>query len=202
MTGTNKVIGILLAAGAGTRFGGDKGLARLPDGMPMAVRSAQNLSAIVDEVWCVVHPKDVGLQDVLKTASLSTVTCHNAEEGMAASLRTGVAARVKARGWVIALADMPVIQQETYLKLAARLSDQHIVMPEHQRQPGHPVWFPQRYREDLLALKGDQGAKVIVRQYADQVRRFDVSDAGVLQDFDTQESFTDYFNSEGSKPQD
>ena len=190
----NGMVGILLAAGSGTRFGGDKGLARLPDGTPMALRSAQNLSQIADEVLCVVRPEDEWLRGVLNKASFKTVICHDADEGMGASLRAGVAASTQAYGWVIALADMPVIREKTYLKMIFKLSAEHIVMPEFQGKSGHPVWFPMQYQDDLLALKGDQGAKGIIQKYAEQIRRFTVMDPGVIQDFDTQASFEDYFS--------
>ena len=194
MAQSSGIVGILLAAGAGTRFGGDKCLARLPDGVPMAVRSAENLSTIVDEVLCVVRPQDEWLRGLLHKASFSTVISEDAEEGMGASIRAGVAARPLAVEWVIALADMPVIRERTYQRMMLRLTDDHIVRPEFNGQAGHPVCFPMRYREDLLALRGDQGAKGVIQQYPDQVHAFESMDPGVLKDFDTPEALEAYFN--------
>ena len=49
-----RIVGILLAAGAGTRFGGGKLMAKLDDGMPMGARSCATLVAALGEVIAVV----------------------------------------------------------------------------------------------------------------------------------------------------
>lgn len=190
---SNGMVGILLAAGAGKRFGGDKCLARLPDGVPMAVRSAENLSTVVDEVLCVVRPEDEWLRGLLHKASFKTVICHDADEGMAASLRAGVDASQLASGWIVALADMPVIRHKTYQRMMLRLTDEHIVRPEFNGQAGHPVCFPMRFRDDLLALSGDEGAKGVIDKHPKQLHSFESMDQGVIQDFDTVEALDAYF---------
>lgn len=215
MSDKPKIIGILLAAGAGIRFGGDKGLATLPDGTAMAVKSAENLRSHVDEVICVIRAEDQTLQAIFEQAGFKTVICKNAELGMSASLHQGILASLGAgvlprlqaeiclptetesgpevRGWLIALADMPLIADSTYSGIIKHIGDQQIIVPVFDQREGHPVYFPARFREDLLALKGDKGAKKLLHQFPYQVRRINVRDSGIHQDFDTKASFKRYF---------
>src|SRR5512138_3344951 len=102
-----RIVGILLAAGSGSRFGGGKLLAPLPDGMPIGVRSAANLVAVLPDTIAVVRPGDDALAAALATTGARVSVCPDAETGMGASLAHGIAAAEDADGYVIALADMP-----------------------------------------------------------------------------------------------
>ena len=122
----------------------------------------------------------------------------NAAHGMSASLQAGINALPDAAGWMIALADMPLIKPETYQQLVRTFfACQQIVIPclegEKKAPYGHPVIFPNRYKADLLALSGDQGAKSILKQHTDDIQQVLVDDSGILQDFDTQEAFKRLF---------
>ncbi|HEY7944089.1 MAG TPA: NTP transferase domain-containing protein, partial [Casimicrobiaceae bacterium] len=55
------IVGVLLAAGSGSRFGGDKLLAKLADGTPLALAALSTLAAAVDVVVAVVRPADAAL---------------------------------------------------------------------------------------------------------------------------------------------
>ena len=186
---TREIVGILLAAGQGRRFGGDKCLALLPDGTPMGLRAAQNLSAAVDTLVCVVRTDDLALKTLFNNHGFRTVDCPDAALGMSASLKAGVMATANAQGWVIALADMPLIQPDTHRLLVNELCEQGgIVRPSYDAQAGHPVLFSQQYHDELLALSGDSGAKAVLKRHKEKLRLVAVDDAGVLQDFDTKAS--------------
>ena len=59
------IVGVLLAAGSATRFGGDKLLRPLPDGTPIGVAALKNLAAAVDTVVAVVRIGDEALATAL-----------------------------------------------------------------------------------------------------------------------------------------
>src|ERR671919_1115066 len=104
------LIGILLAAGAGTRFGGGKLLHPLSDGVAIAAHAARNLRAADLEVVAVVRPGDFPLADMLEQEGCHVTACAESVRGMGYSLAHGVAAAREASGWIIALADMPRLQ--------------------------------------------------------------------------------------------
>src|SRR5262249_55645237 len=103
------ITGILLAAGAGTRFGGRKLLHPLPDGVPVGIAALRNLASAVASVVVVVRPGDHDLRTLLASEGASVVECKDAAQGMGHSLAAGVAESSTADGWVIALGDMPRI---------------------------------------------------------------------------------------------
>ncbi len=187
-----RIVGILLAAGQGARFGGGKLLAPLPAtshgvaaGTPIGAAAAMHMVAALDEVVAVVRPQDPLLSDALAAVGARIVVCEKAHEGMGASLACGVAATSDAVGWVIALGDMPWIAPATIVAVADALrAGAEIVAPEYGGQRGHPVAFAQKYGALLAALTGDEGARAIVRARQWAVQAIDVGDAGVVGDVD------------------
>ena len=180
--------GILLAAGAGSRFGGGKLMHRLPDGEPIGVRAWRNLCAALPHVTVVVRAGDREVEQMFRQAGAEVAVCADAHLGMGHSLACAIRATHQARGWVIALADMPCLDPATIRRIARELdAGADIVVPVHQGQRGHPVGFAARFGEDLMRLTGDAGARSLLRDNAGTIVRIEVDDAGVLQDVDTQE---------------
>jgi len=181
------IAGILLAAGAGTRFGGRKLLYPLPSGIPIGVAALRTLQSALPQVICVVRPGDDELHQVLTRERAHVIECGQAAHGMGHSLAAGVAAQPGASGWVIALGDMPHIRADTIRAVAKALEQgAEIVVPVFAGERGHPVGFGPRFRGDLLALSGDAGARAILRAHAPEVRELAVDDPGVVQDVDTE----------------
>jgi molybdenum cofactor cytidylyltransferase len=176
--------GILLAAGASRRFGGNK-LAHLLDGEPIALRAARALIAALPGAVAVTRPASP-LRGPLETLGFRVIECARADEGMGASLAAGVAATRDAAGWVVALADMPFIRSATHEKIArAVAAGADLVAAGHRGERGHPVGIGRRFRDDLLALEGDAGARHIMRANPRLMRLIECDDAGVLRDIDT-----------------
>jgi molybdenum cofactor cytidylyltransferase len=179
------VVGILLAAGRGERFGGDKLLEPLGAGT-VGATACRNLLAAVPEVLAVVRPGDAQLAAALADAGARIVECADADEGMGASLACGVRTASDAGGWVIALADMPWIDAGTIARVAAAVAGGAVVAaPFHRGRRGHPVGFGRDCAAALAVLRGDDGAKAVVAAHAAAMLRIDVDDAGVLRDVDT-----------------
>lgn len=108
--------------------------------------------------------------------------------GLSASIRTGVAARPLARGYLFVLGDTPEMRTEVVaavLELAAVASQDVIIAPRYMADAtpfGHPVYFGSAYREDLLKLAGDRGARPIIEANREKLITFDVP--GRLTDID------------------
>jgi molybdenum cofactor cytidylyltransferase len=182
------IVGILLAAGSGTRFGSHKLLHPLSDGTPMAVAALRNLAQGVDKIIVVVRPGDTELTNLLaREKAAQVLPCANANQGMGASLACGVCAAPDAKGWIIALADMPFVPGEIVTTLAARLkAGEAIVAPAYQGLRGHPVGFGHAFYPALSALSADQGARHILKQHPDRLTLIPCTDPGVVRDIDTQ----------------
>lgn len=188
-----RIVGILLAAGQGARFGGDKLLAPMPagagraePGTPLGVVTASRLAEALPDSIAIVRPRDTRLAAWLQAAGLRVVPCAHADDGMGASLACGVAAARDADGWVIALADMPWIASATIRAIADALAaGADIAAPSYRGERGHPVGFARRHYAALAALTGDAGARSIVERGLARLTWIDVDDAGILRDIDT-----------------
>lgn len=185
-----RIVGVLLAAGQGRRFGADKLLQPLADGTPVAVAAARALKAACPCSIAVLRPEQDALAALLEAEGLTVVRCAAARSGMGHSLAAGVAAGSLAwgdvDGWLVALADMPCIGVPTLRRVAQALAGgAALAAPTYAGRRGHPVGFAARWKDALLALEGDEGARAILRQHAALLQTFDTDDPGVLQDVDT-----------------
>ena len=178
--------GILLAAGEGSRFGGRKLLATLPEGVAMVSVSAHNLLAGVDKVLAVVRAGDNELIRLLEHEGLQVVPCPQAHLGMAYSIACGVSATARSDGWVIALADMPFIHPDTVRAVSNALrTGALLAAPFYHGRRGHPVGFAAALRNELEALRGEQGACTLVKRHGQALVRLYCDDPGILLDIDT-----------------
>jgi molybdenum cofactor cytidylyltransferase len=184
---------IVLAAGGSRRFGQPKQLVDW-NGEPLlrsVVRSG--LSANADRVVvvlgahaseCAATLKDlaaVGLQRI------EIVTNESWESGMASSIRAGVesAERAGAEAVVLLLADQPYLTTEVINRLLAERCASSIVAARYNEVVGPPILFGSSWFEQLKNLKGDEGARQLVRDRTDSIRLIDWP-AGAI-DLDTEE---------------
>jgi molybdenum cofactor cytidylyltransferase len=181
------VVAILLAAGSATRFGSDKLRHALPHGVPLAVQSARHLKAVFDSgILAVVRPEADALADLLQKEGCEVVRCERAAEGMGASLACGAAAAHPARGYVVALADMPFIRPSSIAAVRdALLEGAPVAAPYFRARRGHPVGISARFRDSLLRLRGDEGARQLLQLHASELVKVPVGDPAVLRDIDT-----------------
>jgi|KBSMisStaDraftv2_1062788.scaffolds.fasta_scaffold392523_1 molybdenum cofactor cytidylyltransferase len=201
-----RVVGILLAAGRGSRFGSDKLVAALrsPDhamqaGTPLGVAAARNLVAALPDSIAVVRPGNVVLSRLLGATGVRVVECSSADDGMGASLACGARAAADAEGWVVALADMPWIDPATIARVADALrAGASIAAPALRGQRGHPVGFARRHHAALAALTGDVGARGILQRNAAGLTIVDVDDPGILGDVDRPADLAGNLNKKGA----
>jgi molybdenum cofactor cytidylyltransferase len=178
------IAAILLAAGRSSRFGANKLMHPL-QGTPIALRAAASLAAACPDALAVVAPGSP-LTALLQQAGLATVVCERAHEGMGESLKTAISATPDADGWLIALADMPFIDPRTHRRVIQALEDGALIAaPSYRGERGNPVGLSARFRNELLALGGDAGARFIIKAHAGDMQLIDVDDRGVLKDIDT-----------------
>ncbi|HRQ57424.1 MAG TPA: nucleotidyltransferase family protein [Azoarcus taiwanensis] len=181
------IVGILLAAGAGNRFGGGKLVARLADGRGVAEAACARLLPAADRVVAVVPAQPGALEDELRAAGTQVVRCSAADVGMGASIARAVTACADAAGWLIALGDMPLVPTSQHRLVADALrAGAAIAAPVYQGRRGHPVGFSASFGNELRALTGDAGARSVLARHREALVELAVdSDVG-WQDIDTQ----------------
>ncbi len=186
---------LLLAAGSARRMRGtDKLMERVGDEplLRRAARAAQG--AQVARVHVVLDRTDGARAGALAGLGLGIVANPQAGEGMASSIRAGMARLGPATDAVIlGFADMPEVGPGHYDRLIAAFS------PEDGREiaravtqaglPGHPVLFGRRYFENLAALTGDRGAREIVAEAGERLVDVPTEGEGAVIDLDTPEAW-------------
>ncbi|AZG12592.1 nucleotidyltransferase family protein [Cupriavidus pauculus] len=187
LTQTDLPTGILLAAGFGRRFDPaglrNKLLETMADGRTVAWRSARTLAAGLPNSIAVVRPGHPELAAELKRGGCRVIESAEAEAGMGAALRAGVAASADARGWVVALADMPWLSMELVRAVALTITSRDtIAAPWRDGRRGHPVGFGAAWRDELLKLDGDEGARALLK--SQPVTRILTEDDAAFRDID------------------
>jgi molybdenum cofactor cytidylyltransferase len=188
---------LVLAAGAGRRFGGDKLTAPWGDGVLMegALRAA--FEAPADEV-VVVTGSDAAVSPVAQAfatacgeaARLRLVPAPDWADGLSASLRAGLAVvPASCRGVFVFLGDMPDIPRGLPDRLAQAFGPGvAAVAPVLDGEPGHPALLGAELFPAVLRLTGDRGARPIMEAQGARFVRLAVQDPGVAFDVDTREA--------------
>jgi molybdenum cofactor cytidylyltransferase len=189
----DQFVGILLAAGKGTRFDPtgmkNKLLQPLPAGDIVVNAAAKNLRAAIPSVLAVVRPGTTELAQQLRSLGCEVTECPTAEHGMAESLVHGLSLARDATGWVIALGDMPYVQPATIAALIEAVdSGADVAVPTYQGHRGNPVAFSPFHLARLLQLRGDQGARSLLKSFP--VTEVAVQDAGIIHDIDAAADLT------------
>lgn len=182
------IAGLVLAAGAGRRFGAAKQLAEL-DGEPLVLHAvdAQLGAGNVERVAVVVGAHGDDVAAVLPADEVDVVWCLGWEEGMAASLRAGITALGDQPDWVIVtLGDQPGITAQ----IVAMIGDHADVDRGHDAiqatyggVPGHPVALGRALLRHAGELHGDHGFRDLLT--AGRVRYVEAGHLGSAADVDT-----------------
>ena len=176
------IVGLLLAAGSASRFGSDKLRHALPHGVPIGVQALRHLAGEVAEVFAVVKP---GSESLFASEKCNVVVCERHQEGMGASLACAARAAGRRAGYLVALADMPFIRPSSIAALRASLEGgAALVAPYFRARRGHPVGFAGRFHDQLVALKGDEGARSVLEAHAASLVKIPLGDPGVIRDID------------------
>jgi CTP:molybdopterin cytidylyltransferase MocA len=154
---SDRLTGIVLAAGAGTRAGGPKALLRMPDGTPWLELACAFLTASgCDRVVAVLGAGErIARPLVPPTAEI--VVAHDWAEGMSASLRAGLAA-ASGDAVFITLVDLPNLPAAVGRRVLSGSGPLRQAM--FGGEPGHPVYIAaQHWGAAAASLSGDRGAR-------------------------------------------
>jgi molybdenum cofactor cytidylyltransferase len=189
----DRLYAVVLAAGASTRFGSPKQLVRI-GGRPLLHTVVTRAAEVTGNALIVVLGAGAAeLAPLLKHAPGSVVVNRDWREGLASSIRAGVA-RLPATcaGVMLMLADQAAVTSDDLRRLAGawRRRPQCIAAALYAGTAGAPAIFPRSTFTELAALRGDSGARLVLRRSPDRVVR--VPMPGAELDLDTPEDLLQF----------
>ena len=184
------IVAVVLAAGAGTRFEGEgHKLDAVIDDRTILDRAVG--TALAAGIGPVVVVTAAQVATALPPAVVHVVNERWAE-GQMTSLRAGIAAAhdLGASAVVVGLGDQPFVAADAWRAVAA--ADAPIAVATYGGRRGHPVRLAEE-TWDLLADRGDEGARTLMRLRPDLVT--EVPCEGSPIDIDTAEDLRTWQNS-------
>jgi CTP:molybdopterin cytidylyltransferase MocA len=190
-----RILGVLLAAGAGRRAGGPKALRVDADGTSWLERSIKVLrDGGCDAVIVVLGSEAARARDVMAGSALATdpaitlVEAQDWQQGMGSSLRSGLLA-AQSRSWravLVHLVDLPDVTAEVVRRMIrqAPRGTSALARAIYRGRPGHPVLIGRDHLKSIMVgLAGDSGAKDYLVQH--RAHRVECGDLASGQDYDT-----------------
>ncbi|NNE48433.1 MAG: nucleotidyltransferase family protein [Rhodothermales bacterium] len=202
MTTPRRSTTIVLAAGWSSRTGASNKLF-FPIGTSTVLETvvSKALSSGAETIVVTGHESE-RVATLLSPYDVRVVQNNRFETGMASSIVCGVRHAIESDSYLIWPGDMPLIRPETVQVVRDRATDGKVVVPSFEGRRGHPVLFANAFRNDLLSLTGDVGARAILHDRAQVVDEIPVSDAGILFDVDTPEAYDELLRRLSASPND
>jgi molybdenum cofactor cytidylyltransferase len=157
-----KTGGLILAAGAGSRYGRSPKLLAKLDDRPLLERAiaAQCAVPALERVIVVLGAHAQLILDAVDFMRAEPLVCPHWREGLSASLRCGAGALADAERVIVTLGDEPLITPQ----LIARFLDAPPgARATYDGRPGHPVVLGPEQLRALGRLRGDRGGQELLR---------------------------------------
>jgi molybdenum cofactor cytidylyltransferase len=188
-----KIPVLLLAAGSSSRMGQPKQL--LPWGNSTLIEyQILKLLKTGNPVSVVLGCNAEMIIPVIEKYSITIITNDHWKAGMGSSISCGINQIIKsfphADGVLIALSDQPLVTSLYFGKLISAYhpgEKQIIVSQSESGWTGVPALFDKCYYNELSKLSGEEGAKIIINRYRENLIFIDGGE--MLQDIDTPESY-------------
>ena len=152
-------------------------------------------SSQVDEIIVVLGSAAETIRSRISTApNIRIVLNEDFQSGMGSSLKRGLAEISPAsRATLVVLGDQPMVKSETLNRLMDeyRRHKPQILIPLYRGFRGNPVLLDRSVFPEIAGLSGDTGCRAIFGDHLENIRKFEVDDAGVLLDADRPEDLAE-----------
>jgi len=179
-----KVSAILLAAGSGTRFGGNKLLAPYQGKLLFEHTLQKVLKLPFYQVILVTQYPELAAK--VEGFPVQTVMNSDPTRGISSSIRLGLTQARPCDGMMFFVCDQPHLSMETIQRMLASFQkNPHCILSAaYGNRRGNPVIFPSAFRSDLMQLEGDHGGSFVIQKRESAVRYFPVTHPEELFDID------------------
>jgi len=177
---------IVLAAGGSSRFGSAKQLVRIGDRPLLSLVVGRAAEIVGQALIVVLGAAAAEIAPLLKHSPASMVINRDWPEGLASSIRAGVARLPSScDGVMLILADQACVTAEDLRRLAGawRREPLSVAAARYGATIGVPAIFPRHLFSELSELKGDTGARSLLRRHTDRLLRIPMASAAF--DLDT-----------------
>jgi molybdenum cofactor cytidylyltransferase len=183
---------IILAAGLSSRMGYPKQLLELGNRYLIRIVTENVLASAVDEVIVVTGCRQDEVEAAIMDLPVKTFFNPHYSKGQGTSLALGVKAiNIDTNAFLVFMCDQPLIAPSTINKVIWEFKKRNslALRPVYQGIPGHPVIFSCSLISEIERLKGDEGARELLKKLGDRVEYLPVQDEAVILDMDTPEGY-------------
>ena len=179
-----KIAAIALASGLSRRMGNKNKLLMPFEGKCLFEYTLDQIAEVAFPAKIVVA-NERQIHQYAQNRGLLTVQNKEAASGRASSLQAGIRNVVEADAYMFFNCDQPLLRGITIKSLLAAFERTNkIIVPKVFERYGSPCIFPRRFREDLLALAGDNGGKIVYKKYPKEVEAVEFIDRTDFMDID------------------
>lgn len=189
------ITAILLAAGQSKRLKGENKLTKLFKGKPLINHILFSLiKSKVNNIVIVLGYEHLKIKTkLLKSKKINFVINKNYKKGMSSSIKTGLKKLPKNnKGFLIVLGDMPNITKTTINKICLSItrSDKEIILPKFKNRIGNPIGFKHSMIKSIYKIKGDRGAKNIIKKNSKKIKFLNINSKSILTNLNTKRNFS------------
>ena len=184
-----KIAGLILAAGGSSRMGDQNKLMMPFQGKPMLNHVVNaSLNSNLTQTFVVVGHQSSEIKNLVQSDDIQCVENEQWETGMASSIVAGISQLKQFDGFLILLGDMPLVTPKLINEIIFHGSADKIVIPIKDGLHGNPVFFGSKFRDELLTLYGDSGAKKVIQDNLLSMIKIEIQSNTIFKDYDTKES--------------
>jgi molybdenum cofactor cytidylyltransferase len=185
---------ILLAAGQSKRLKKENKLLKIYKNKPLINFSLNSLNkSKVNKIIIVLGYQNKDVKKVIrKSRKLIFVTNKNYKKGMSSSIKIGLKKVSKQdKGFVIVQSDMPYIKTTDINKICNLIKKRkHLVYAlKFKNKIGNPIGFDISVLDKFKRMRGDVGAKFMVKRLKNNTNFIKVLSNKIFKDFDLKKDF-------------
>ena len=185
---------IFLAAGQSKRLKGENKLLKKFKKKPLIIHSLNSLiKSKINKIIIVLGFESQKIKKVIKrNKKIIFIMNKNYKSGISSSIKTGIKKiSTKDKGFIVVQSDMPYIKTSDINKIyiSIKKSNNLVHVLKFKNKVGNPIGFDISVIKKFKKIKGDKGAKFIVKKLKNNTNFIKVPSGKIFKDFDLKKDF-------------